>query len=96
MPKILYVTRIYQIVLPDDRTEINAAIDDDNEHASDAGVIKDSDEAVALYISYKFDVGNFLDNVEMYDTRVRDTMPNVEEYELTEIDDEDPTGLALP
>jgi hypothetical protein len=80
---IKYVTRIYEVNLPDDRTEVNRNIEAIN-HPEDAEIIKNSDEAVAVFMSYQYDAGHYQDSVAMYDTTVSDLIPDVEEFEVTE------------
>jgi hypothetical protein len=82
MPKVLYVTRTYEVNIPDDRTAIHAAIERDN-LPGDAAIIKGSDEAIAVFMSYKYDIGN-VDNVEILDGHVKDIPPDVEEFDFDE------------
>jgi hypothetical protein len=86
MPKVLYVVMTYEVVIPDDRTAIEAAIDTDNEHAEDAAIIKGSDEAVAVYLMYKAQDGDFTDMVDVADLDVTDKQPNINEYKLNKED----------
>jgi hypothetical protein len=88
---IKYVTRIYEVNVPDDestnlrRNRVWQAIDDKfKDNYEDADIVKSSDNAVALFLSYQLDVGNFTDLVEMYDTTVTDICPDISEFELNE------------
>jgi hypothetical protein len=85
MPKILYVTRIYEVVIPDDRVGVNKAIDEDYTHPSDADIVKGSDEAIAVFLSYQYDVGNYTEAVNIHDVTVSDKVPNVEEFVRVDI-----------
>jgi len=61
--KILFVTKVYEVRLPDDRTDINADIDD-MQDPEDAAIVKASDQAVALHMTYRLDAaGRFKDLV---------------------------------
>jgi len=77
--KILYVTRVYEVIIPNDRTAIEAAIDASN-HPEDAAIIKASDEAVAMYMTYASDEGKFNDAVHYFDSYVKDVPPDVAEF----------------
>jgi hypothetical protein len=88
---IKYVTRIYEVNVPDDestnlrRNRVWQAIDDSyKDNYEDADIVKSSDNAVALFLSYELDAGNFTDLVEMYDTTVTDICPDISEFELNE------------
>lgn len=83
MPEILYVTRVYEVRIPDDRTEVNASIDAVQPHAEDAEIVKNSDEAIAVHMTYQFDKDETQwTDVDIIDTQVRDVPPNIEEFGL--------------
>lgn len=84
---IKYVTRVYEINVPDEGTQayadVNAAIDQAN-GPEDAAIIKSSPEAVATFLTYQVDGGNFTELMTNYDSTVKDTPPDIEEFELSE------------
>jgi hypothetical protein len=84
MAKKKFVTRIYEVSIPDDREmverHVNAAMGNDEDTAITMG----SDNAIAIWLSYQYDVGNYTDNVEILDVQVSDLQPDVEEFELNE------------
>ena len=81
--KIFYVTHIYEVRVPDDRTEVDASIDQVHSHPDDASIVKSSDEAVAMHMSYAFNRGKLQEHVGYFDSYVRDVPPDVEEFEET-------------
>jgi hypothetical protein len=90
MPKVLFVTHIYQVTLPDDRAELNTLVDEDYHFQSDADVVTGSDEALAVWLSYKVQIDYFRErafvpDVEVIDVTVDDKQPDVTEFTLFEL-----------
>jgi hypothetical protein len=80
--KILYVTRVYEVRIPDDRNSIYEDIDLAQGNPEDAAIVKASDEAIAMHMSYAHDTGKFDNEVSYYDSYVRDVPPDTAEYEV--------------
>lgn len=80
-----YVVRVYEVRIPDDHATIDAAIDEAYAgKPGDAEIVKGSNEAIAQFLSYQYDAGNFTDIVDILDTTVKDLPTDVEEFEIEE------------
>jgi len=81
--KIIYVTRTYEVRLPDDLSDVHAGIDDKMD-PEDGAIVKSSENATAMFLSYQYDDGNFRDIVDILDVTVSDVPSDVEEFELND------------
>jgi len=76
-----FVTKVWEIDIPDDRSAVEATIDDSYEHKSDADLVKGSDDALAVFISdHDIEVGDLVVN---YDVTVSGTPPPIREVVLS-------------
>jgi hypothetical protein len=76
MPVTMYVTRYDKVEIPDDRTELEAFIDRESRHQTDADIIKASDAAIAVFLVAQSD-NRQMSMVEIIDVEVSDVDPCV-------------------
>jgi len=81
-PKVLYVTRTYEVRIPADREMVAKHVKDDYTHVSDAEIVINSDEAIAVWLTVQYDAGNYTSAVDVLDVSVTDKTPDIPEYEL--------------
>jgi len=84
MPTMKYVTRNYQVAIPDDRDMVRKHVREHVGNDEDTDIIMRSDDAIAVWLSYQYDIGNYTSAVDILDVDVSDEAPVLEEFEIKE------------